>query len=199
MKKLHETKFFLYLEVSRTILFTPKNSLGFKVEDRISNNECEFMKRWQTLGLLAILVTGFLLISGCTTNAPAGQPLQTANQVTIPNLTGTWKVETQGGVIQKAGVPGQYTHHKGKYDTLTAQAVITDQKDRVMHGKLSASLGNDENFIGVIGMDNKSWYYADYDGTIEGQIVNNDQINIVYRHITENDTVIAVGTWTRVK
>ncbi|GEM_PF-889294 len=157
------------------------------------------MQNWQNLGILAILITGFLLISGCTTNAPAGQPVQTANQVTIPNLTGTWKIETQGGVIQKSKVPGQWTHHKGDYDTLTAQAVITDQKDRVMHGKFSAPLGNDESFIAVIGMDNQSWYYADYDGTAEGQIVNNDLIKFVYRQVSANDTVIGVGTWTRVK
>ena len=161
--------------------------------------ECEIMKNLLIHGLLALLITGFLIMSGCTTNAPSTQPVGTANQLKIPNLTGTWDVETHGGVIQKSAVPGQYTHHKGRYDTLSAQAVITDQNGRVMHGTLNASLGAEESFVGVIGMDNKTFYYADYDGILDGQIVNDNLINVVYRQVTANDTVIGVGTWTRVK
>ncbi len=157
------------------------------------------MKNIWIPGLLAVLITGFLLMSGCTTNAPSTQPVETANQLKIPNLTGTWNVESQSGVIQKSAVPGQWTHQQSLYDSLSAQAVITDQKDRVMHGKLNASSGADESFVAVIGMDNKTFYYADYDGILDGQIVNDNLINVVYRQVTANDTVIGVGTWTRVK
>jgi len=68
-----------------------------------------------------------------------------------------------------------------------------------VYGTFTASRGPDENFIGVINMDNKSVYFADQDGFYECQIVNNDQMNMVYRQVTANDTVVAVGTWTRVK
>jgi hypothetical protein len=47
-------------------------------------------------------------------------------------------------------------------------------------------------------MDNKNFYYADKDGINDGQIVSNGQINMVYRQVSANDTVVAVGTWTRV-
>ena len=119
-------------------------------------------------------------------------------QPTIPNLIGTWNVNAQGAVIQKSGAPGEWTHHSGQYSTLVAQAVVTDQKDRVIHGIFKAPLGKDESFIGVISMDNKNFYYADKDGINDGQIVSNGQINMVYRQVSANDTVVAVGTWTRV-
>ena len=50
----------------------------------------------------------------------------------------------------------------------------------------------------MIGTDNKSFYFADLDGTTDGQIVSNGQINTVYRQVSANETVVAVGTWTRV-
>lgn len=56
-----------------------------------------------------------------------------------------------------------------------------------------------ENFVAVIGLDNKSFFYADEDGVIEGKIVNKDRVDIIYRHVTASDTVIGVGTWTRKK
>lgn len=124
--------------------------------------------------------------------------LLVTTEPTIPNLVGTWNVNAQGAVIQKSGTPGEWTHHSGQYSTLIAQAVVTDQKDRVIHGTFKAPLGKEESFIGVIGMDNKNFYYADMDGTAEGQIVSNGQINVVYRQVAVNDTVVAVGTWTRV-
>lgn len=123
---------------------------------------------------------------------------QVTTQSTIPNLIGTWNVNAQGAVIQKYGVPGEWTHHSGQYSTLTAQAVVTDQKDRVLHGTFKAPLGKEESFIAVIGQDNKNFYYADQDGINDGQIVNNGLINMVYRQVSANDTVVAVGTWTRV-
>lgn len=135
------------------------------------------------------------LISKPVTPVPASQ---VTTEPTIPNLVGTWNVNAQGAVIQKSSAPGEWTHHSGQYSTLIAQAVVTDQKDRVIHGTFKAPLGKEESFIGVIGMDNKNFYYADLDGTAEGQIVSNGQMNVVYRQVAANDTVVAVGTWTRV-
>ncbi len=53
--------------------------------------------------------------------------------------------------------------------------------------------------VAVIAEDNKSVYYADEDGFMEGQISNKDQINVIYRHSSSSDTVVAVGTWTKKK
>jgi hypothetical protein len=56
-----------------------------------------------------------------------------------------------------------------------------------------------EKFVAVIAMDNKSFYLADEDGFMEGQIRSRDKINIIYRHSSPTDTVVAVGAWTRKK
>jgi hypothetical protein len=48
-------------------------------------------------------------------------------------------------------------------------------------------------------MDNKSFFYSDEDGFLEGKIINKDKINVVYRHVTSNDIAAGVGTWTRKK
>jgi hypothetical protein len=34
---------------------------------------------------------------------------------------------------------------------------------------------------------------------MEGRIVNKDKINIIYRHVTPTNTVVAVGIWTQKK
>jgi coenzyme F420-reducing hydrogenase gamma subunit len=67
-----------------------------------------------------------------------------------------------------------------------------------MHGIFKSPRAT-EKFVAVIAVDNKSLYEADEDGFLEGQISNNDTINIIYRHSTTADTVVAVGTWTRKK
>ena len=116
----------------------------------------------------------------------------------IPKMVGTWTVETEGGVLLRDSASGSKTHHAGEFSTLTAEAVVTKQQGRVFHGNFKSAKAS-EKFIAVIGLDNKNFYYADEDGTMEGKIVNNNRIEVVYRHVTTSDTVIGVGTWTRKK
>jgi hypothetical protein len=63
----------------------------------------------------------------------------------------------------------------------------------------TAPLGKNESFIAVTGMDNTSLYLADQDGLMDLKIINDDLMTGVYRHVTANDTVVAEGTWTRVR
>jgi hypothetical protein len=114
----------------------------------------------------------------------------------IPNLVGTWTVKAEGGVLLKAGAHGAKTHHRGEFSALTAEAVVTRQQGRVLHGIFKSPRAT-EKFVAVIAEDNKSFYYADEDGFMEGQIINKNTINVIYRHVTAKDTVIGVGTWTR--
>ncbi|MHC1727657.1 MAG: hypothetical protein AB9866_16915 [Syntrophobacteraceae bacterium] len=116
----------------------------------------------------------------------------------IPNLVGTWVVKAEGGVLIKGGTPGAKTHHNGEFSTLTAEAVVTRQQGRVLHGTFKSPKAT-ENFMAVIGNDNKSVYYADEDGLMEGKIVSKDKLDMVYRHVGSSDTVVGVGTWTRKK
>jgi hypothetical protein len=116
----------------------------------------------------------------------------------IPNLVGKWTVQAKGGVLLKAGAHGAKTHHRGEFSTLTAEAVVTKQQGRVLHGIFKSPRAT-EKFVAVIAEDNKSFYYADEDGFMEGQISNKDTIKLIYRHSTSTDTVVAVGSWTRKK
>jgi len=116
----------------------------------------------------------------------------------IPYLVGTWSVQAQGAVLLKGSANGSKTHHKGDFSTLKAEAVVTKQQGRVLHGTFKSQRAT-EKFVAVIAVDNKSFYFADEDGFMEGQISSKDQINVIYRHSTSTDTVVAVGTWTRKK
>jgi hypothetical protein len=116
----------------------------------------------------------------------------------IPDMVGTWTVKAEGGVLLRDGASGSKTHHTGEFSTLTAEAVVTKQQGRVFHGIFKSPKAT-ESFIGAIGLDNRSFYYADEDGTMEGRIVNKNKIEVVYRHVTTADTVIGVGTWIRKK
>jgi len=116
----------------------------------------------------------------------------------IPNLVGTWTVKTEGGLLIKGKEPGPKTHHKDAFSTLNAEAVITKQQGRIMHGTFKSAKAT-ENFVAAIGHDNKTLYCAFEQGLFEGKIINNDTIESVYRHVTPADTVVAVGIWTRKK
>jgi hypothetical protein len=116
----------------------------------------------------------------------------------IPNLVGTWTVQAEGGVILKGAVHGAKTHHRGEFSTLKAEWVVTKQQGRVLRGTFKSPQAT-EKFVAVIAGDNKSLYQADEDGFLEGQIISKDTINIIYRHSTSADTVVAVGTLTRKK
>jgi hypothetical protein len=116
----------------------------------------------------------------------------------IPNLVGTWIVKSEGGVISKGNTAGAKTHHTNEFSTLNAEVIIAKQKGRVLHGTFTSPKAS-ESFIAVIGMDNKSFLYCDEDGFMEGKIVGKDKMNVVYRHVSSNDIVAGVGTWTRKK
>ncbi|MGO8878054.1 MAG: hypothetical protein ACLPVO_01665 [Desulfomonilaceae bacterium] len=116
----------------------------------------------------------------------------------IPNLVGTWTVKSEGGLLLKGKEPGPKTNYTDAFGTLNAEAVITKQQGRIIHGSFKSSRAT-KNFIAAIGLDNKTLYYADEDGFLDGKIIDKDTIEYVYRHATLVDTVIGVGVWTRKK
>ena len=158
------------------------------------------MKIATTFFIIIILA---LLSCGCTTKVPATTQttaLPTLFENTaIPNLTGTWIVKAEGGSLLKSDTPGQYSHYVTSYNNLTATWIITNQTGRVLQGNFISATGNNERCVGVISMDNKNMHIADMDGFLDLQIINDDLMTLVYRHVTPNDSVASVGTWTRVK
>jgi hypothetical protein len=116
----------------------------------------------------------------------------------IPNLVGTWVLKSEGGVLLKGKEPSPKTLHTGAFSTLNAEAVVTKQQGRIIHGAVKSDRAT-KNFVGAIGTDNKTIYYADEDGLLEGKLIDKDTMEIVYRHVTPADAVVAVGIWTRKK
>jgi hypothetical protein len=115
----------------------------------------------------------------------------------IPNLVGHWTVKVEGATLIRDKNVGKSAHFGDENQTtLEAEADITSQKGRVFYGMFKSSRAT-EQFIGVIGHDNKSMYYADEDGFDDGKIISNDTMEIVYRHVTPQQTTVAVGKWTR--
>ena len=116
----------------------------------------------------------------------------------IPNLVGTWTLKSEGGVLLKGTESGPKTLHTGPFSTLNGEAVITKQQGRTIHGSVKSPKAT-KNFVGAIGHDNKIMYYAGHDGFLEGKLIDKDTMEIIYRHVTPADAVVAVGLWTRKK
>jgi hypothetical protein len=116
----------------------------------------------------------------------------------IPSLVGVWNVKSEGGVLLRGDKLGKTTHWEQKQTSLSAEANVSKQDGRVIYGTFKSSRAN-EQFIAVIGHDNKSLYFVDEDGYLDGKIINPDTIEIIYRHVTPTDSVAAVGVWTRKK
>jgi len=115
----------------------------------------------------------------------------------IPSLVGIWTVKAEGGVLIRGDKTGQTTHWVQDQAKLEAEAVITEQKDRVIYGTFTSKKAT-ENFIGVI-RDDDQVFFADEDGGFDGKIVDKDTIEVIYRHVTPTDTVVSMGVWTRKK
>jgi len=79
---------------------------------------------------------------------------------------------------------------------LNAEAVIQKQEGRRFIG-IFKSPRYTEKFAGVISVDGKTFAYVDNDGSLDGKIVNNKLMEVIYRHTSTTESVVASGTYTR--
>jgi hypothetical protein len=121
-----------------------------------------------------------------------------ASAGSIPSLVGTWTVKSEGALMIHGKGTGSFTHWAKNQKALTAELQITSQEGRVIHGIFSSAAGKQEPFVAVIGHD-KRLYMADKDGFLDGRIINKSTVEVIYRHVTATDTVVAAGIWTRKK
>lgn len=75
----------------------------------------------------------------------------------IPNLVGTWEVQSEAGLITKDSETGIWTHHRQEFSTLTAELVVTKQQGRVLYATFTSKHAT-EKMAAVIGWDNKTVY-----------------------------------------
>ena len=116
----------------------------------------------------------------------------------IPNLVGTWTIQSEGAFISKGEAPGTWSHFREGFNTLTAELVVTKQQGKVLYATFKSKHAT-EDMAAVIGWDNKSVYFVDQDGFLDAAIMNKDKITYTYRHAGDKDSVAAVGTMTRKK
>ena len=137
-------------------------------------------------------VTGFALLvcmlTACLCFADSG----------VPNMLGKWTVKSEAAFMSKGKTPGTWTHHTQPASPLVAEAVFTKQEGRLLYGTFTSAKAT-EQFIAVIGLDNKTIYYADQDGFMDARLVDNDTLQVVYRHVSSSDSVVALGVWKRKK
>ncbi len=138
------------------------------------------MTKRLTLATLVLLLGGVALCS-------AGSD--------VPSLLGKWATKSEGGLLLRADQPGKTTHWEPKQTVLEGELTVTEQNGRVLYGVFK-SPKLEEPFVGAIGLDNRL-YFADTDGYFDGTIIDANTIQIIYRHVSASDTVVAVGVWTR--
>jgi hypothetical protein len=90
---------------------------------------------------------------------------------------------------------GQMNLFSPSIDQCEAVAEITRQQGRIMQGVYKSKYAT-ENFLATIGYDNKSFFLVDEDGFADGPIIDGNQIQVVYRHTTDLDSVIDLSSWT---
>jgi hypothetical protein len=66
----------------------------------------------------------------------------------------------------------------------------------VFHGVFTSKYAT-EKFVGTLGHDNAALYIVDEDGFADGRIISPNKIQVVYRHTSDLDSVVDIGTWTR--
>ena len=140
---------------------------------------------------LCLSVTGAVAV---VTSLTARQSF--AGNSPIPNLVGTWKVQTEGATVLHRDNFSTKSHHASQFTTLTAEAIIQKQEGRRVVG-IFKSPRYTEKFAGVISVDGKNFAYVDEDGSLDGKIINNNLMEVVYRHISPSESVVASGTYTR--
>jgi hypothetical protein len=116
----------------------------------------------------------------------------------IPSLLGQWNTESTGGMLLHGKKQGAITHWEPKQKVLKGRIDVTGQDGRFVSGTYTSARGS-EKFIGMLSADGKTLYAADMDGIWDVRIVDNDTLEIVYRHVKPTDTVVAIGTGKRQK
>lgn len=137
--------------------------------------------------IIGVLLLAFLLSTGVCFAEPE-----------IPNLVGTWAVQSEGTHLNKGDATGTWSHYRDGANTLTAELIVTKQQGRVLYATITSKNAS-ENAVAVIGWDNKTVYFADQDGFTDATIVSNNKMTYIYRHVGEKDSVVAAGIMTRKK
>ena len=96
----------------------------------------------------------------------------------VPNLLGKWT-----GL--ESGYYGEVNGSAKLMENGSLNLTVVEQKNRLFAGNLTYKLENGtgivEGFSGVIGLDNKTLYVAEFnEGYDRGTIISNDEMELIY-------------------
>ncbi|MGV8129387.1 MAG: hypothetical protein ACP5NN_05810 [Methanolinea sp.] len=137
-----------------------------------------------------ILVLTAVIIGGCMTTQPPGEPVPPAPK--YPSLLGNWS-GTMMGYVEGQG----FTEYKGSVMTMS----VTEQKDRIFKGDFiftdPTGLKDSEKFAGVINRDERSFTIVEGGGGYTfGSLITPDEMELIYVDDAEPIDV-AIDTLTR--
>lgn len=139
---------------------------------------------------LLILITGIVLVAGCTTSAPTTTtpattpPTATPSVPLVPDLIGNWSGSSTGYLDQSG-----YTVFN---DTLMMK--VTGQDGHLFTGMISFPQLNGtmvaKEFAGVIGDDGRTILTIEYPGGFsDGVLLSSDEIELIFRDEANPSTI----------
>ena len=141
------------------------------------------------------MVTRFVLALGLVVTAAP-----TSAQVI--DLKGTWKGTGEGIVDGRGARP-----HSPGHDTSTPHRLRTQefvykfdgQDGKRFWGTISSEYAGSLRIIGSLSFDGKWIYVAAHEGLADGVVVDNDTIQMCYRHVTSATAVVSCNELKRQK
>ncbi|MBN1639514.1 MAG: hypothetical protein JW866_11130 [Ignavibacteriales bacterium] len=112
----------------------------------------------------------------------------------LPNLVGKWI--GQGNAIIYGNLDHREVADTHTFYSMKFTLEIIEQKGAVFYG-VRYSDKHSESIVGYIGLDNKSIFFADHDGYFQGEILDNESINIGYLEAGLDSRVAAIATYKR--
>lgn len=116
----------------------------------------------------------------------------------VPDLKGTWVMETKSIRHHKTEEPNPNKHHDVNTGLAQFKISITiDKQEGFRFSGTMESAKRKERISGVIGFDNKTLYIVDDDGMAFARLVGPNKIEHVYLHVTKHDSVAGRGVLVR--
>ena len=138
------------------------------------------LARWIGTGIIAALLAPATLASA---------------QTDVPNLKGTWTSTTEVALRSKAS---EHIDPTGEttFTTIPFTITIERQDGRRFAGSWTSARASDP-LIGIIRSDGKRLHMVDNDGTLAGELVGADEIEVCRTEVTPESMAVICGVFMR--
>ncbi|MDB5558978.1 MAG: hypothetical protein JWQ36_1912 [Enterovirga sp.] len=113
-----------------------------------------------------------------------------AQDARIPDLKGRWVGMSQN-IMLGTTVHHDAPHQGPRLSSLEFVITIEGQDGRRFWGNVTSSPAKKESVVGVISADGKMVVAQDADGLVQGSIVDQDTMDLIYSHANSKSSVAA--------